>query len=315
MSIEPVKLAMSPFGRVMVVGGAGFIGVEVSRQLLDSGLQVHVVDSILEIVYPNSGRLERLQTIQHPDFSFEVRNASDLRLGDLDGFDVVINLAAAPGLLPSWVNFSHYAENNLGLVGHLAHLCSVAGVHLIHASTSSVFGERALPGGSRVPNSPYGLTKLAAEQTLELFGSSRDLRYSILRLFSVYGPNQRPDQFFRTIVEKLSAGSEISVTGNGSQTRSNAYLADVGRAFLMATRSKPLLDSVDIAGNEHYSILQVIDLISEVMRVTPKISFIEARLGDQAETYGDLDKTRRLLGWEPSTRFRDGIRMMVSSLV
>jgi nucleoside-diphosphate-sugar epimerase len=298
----------------IVTGGAGFIGFPLTKTLLGEGHIVRVVDPILELVYPDSGRLKRIESLSQENFTFSRMSANDISLEDIGRVDVVINLAAVPGLLPSWTNFELYTLNNLSLVGHLADLCSVSGVPLVHASTSSVFGERGTPGSPMLPNSPYGLTKLAAEHALQAYGKSKGLRFTILRLYSVYGPNQRPDQFFRTIVEKLINDEVIPITGDGLQTRSNAFLSDVVEAFVSSITKEPLQCAVDICGEEEVTLLEVIEKIAFLLDKKPKLSFTDARPGDQRETAGDLSGTLAKFGWKPRTKIDEGLKRMVDSL-
>ena len=299
--------------KILVTGGAGFIGNHLTLHLLGEGHEVMVWDSINETLYPDSGRLSRVRGLVELGLQFYQQDASELMLEHLQGVDAIVNLSAIPGLEPSWRNVGAYFRENAILVQHLAALASEAGVHFIQISTSSVYGAIASPGAELRPNSPYGVSKLAGEHTVRAFASEKGLRFSILRLFSVYGPNQRPDQFLGKIVRLLEQNQPIPITGDGSQSRSYTYVADVVEAISLALKSGPLNDVVDICGSEEKTIIEIVELISRITGKNPRLEFLPSRLGDQSKTLGNLARTTEVLSWAPKTAMSQGLERMAAS--
>ena len=300
--------------RVLVLGGAGFIGYNLVRSLVGKGNEVTVWDPISEVLYPDSGRLSRISLVKGRNFSFLQQDAALLTHDSVRESDVIVNLAAIPGLTPSWYSFGEYFKHNTILVQHIASLAAESKVPLIQISTSSVYGSVAKPGAELLPNSPYGVSKLAAENVVRAFASEKGLSYSILRLFSVYGPNQRPDQFLGKIVRLLEQGKSVPITGDGSQSRSITYVDDVADAISRAIEAGPNSSTLDVCGNEEKTILEIVEMISSLMGTRAKLEFRPSRPGDQKSTVGNLLETKRLLNWEPRTQASVGLEKMVSSL-
>jgi nucleoside-diphosphate-sugar epimerase len=184
---------------------------------------------------------------------------------------------------------------------------------LVQASTSSVYGEYATGDIKQIksPSSPYGHSKLAAENLLRVFGLEYGLKVRVLRLFSVFGPHQRPDQFFAIAMKKIANGEEIGVFGDGENRRTNVFVDDAVQAFLMASAVSQDYLECDIAGRESVSTLEVIQQVSSRMGRTAKVVFQDQRPGDQRETTGDLSSALNAMKWEPTTSFSSGLDLTV----
>ncbi len=310
MTNEPDGEAMK---RVVVTGAAGFIGSHLSERL------VHLCDEVIGVdcftdYYERDAKESNLEALrQVPNFRFV---EADLRSDDLaplfDGVDVVINLAASPGLVRSWEEFDQYESNNLRAVQRIADAMLATGVgHLVQASTSSVYGADATgPETSEtLPISPYGVTKLAGEHLLRAYGMSRGLPLTILRYFSVYGPRQRPDMAYRIFCERLIDGEEIVVFGDGLQSRSNTYVSDIVEGTIAAARQAPTGEIYNIGGGREITLLEAVELLGDALGVEPRIRFEEGRAGDQRRTVAQSDKARGQLGWEPSVLPAEGLAL------
>jgi UDP-glucuronate 4-epimerase len=211
--------------RIVVTGAAGFVGSHLSEQLVSAGHSVVGIDAFIPY-YPRPIKERNLARLrQESQFSF---HELDLRSADLaavlDGADIVFHVAAMAGLLKSWQQFDDYMTCNILATQRLLDGAVKAGVrHYLHCSTSSVYGRFATGDetSTLAPISPYGITKLAAEQLVQAYGQKDGLNWTILRLYSVYGPRQRHDTGYNIFIRKLLAGEEIVIDGDGTDSRSN----------------------------------------------------------------------------------------------
>lgn len=299
--------------RVIVTGAAGFIGSHVCRRLDGIGIDVVGVDCFLPDLYDagiKRQNAQELRTLRHVSMvEADIREA--LPVGTFDGVDVVVNLAAMPGLVKSWQDFDLYSSCNFHGVDRLVRQSMDHRVaHFIQISTSSVYG--ALATGAETdalnPVSPYGVTKLAGEKLVGAYGATQGLPYTVLRYFSVYGPGQRPDMAYHIICERLLADREIPIFGDGLQSRSNTYVADVVDATVGAVLSKPQNATMNVAGGESITLLGAVEAIEAALGRTARLDFQPARLGDQRHTLGDATLASSLLDWRATTGVLDGLR-------
>lgn len=301
----------------IVLGAAGFIGFHLTSALSAKGEQVLAVDTFDDLVYSASKKKMRSDLLLERGLELiNPKEGHSKWLSRVTDADTIFNLAATPGLSPSWTHPVDYIRNNTLLVAELLqHLVkSQTRPTLVQASTSSVYGEFA---SGRVdqpkrPTSPYGYSKLAAENLIQLFATEYEIKSRVLRLFSVFGPHQRPDQFFAIAMRKISAGEPLTVFGDGKNSRTNVYVKDAVEAFILADGLPEGYLEADIAGSESVSSLEVIERISAELGKPANTVFGGERLGDQRETFGDLADTKRKIDWQPKTTFADGLKETVA---
>ena len=298
--------------RVLVTGAAGFVGSHVCQALVDAGEDVIGVDCFTEYYGRRVKEANLASLLGRRGFTFR---EADLRTAALQpivtGVDAVINEAAMPGLVYSWQNFDAYASCNLHTVHRLVEACQGAGVaRFIQASTSSVYGDDAVGAEDSPtrPVSPYGVTKLAAENLLMAHATSFGFPAIILRYFSIYGPRQRPDMAYHRFIQALNAGEEIIVYGDGGQSRSNTYVDDCVRGTIAALHHGEPGETYNLGGGEVITLLQAIDLIAEATGGQPRLRFEAARPGDQRHTCANVAKARQQLGYQPEILPREGLR-------
>lgn len=298
-------------GRVLVTGVAGFIGSHIAEDLVRDGIDVVGVDGFVDS-YARHLKEDNLRwLVGQPNFRFV---ESDLRTADLDplveGVDVVVHEAAFAGLPRSWTDLASYTNCNLLALGRLVEACRRAGTRrFVHASTSSVYGVAAV-GDETAPTqpaSPYGITKLAAENLLLAHMAEHDFPAVILRYFSIYGPRQRPDMAFRIFIQRMLEGRPLTVYGDGLQSRSNTYIADVVRATRLAIAHGEVGEVYNIGGGSELRLRDAIRLLAEALEVEPVVQYEPARPGDQRRTAADTAKARDHLGFQPQVEPRQGL--------
>jgi UDP-glucuronate 4-epimerase len=302
--------------RALVTGAAGFIGSHLAERLLGCGVTVTGVDARS----PVSDRLaaENLAGVaSHPGFRFVTANLLTADLPTLlEDVQVAFHLAAIGGVRRSWGNrFADYLACNVLATQRLLEACAAAGVpRLVVASSSSVYGHgRAKPSREDdplEPASPYGVTKLAAEQLCAAYATGRNATTSVvaLRYFTVYGPRQRPDMVISRILGAAMSGRKVTVYGDGSQQRDFTYIGDAITATMAAAEADAEMAAVNIGSGRSIALSDVLDLAAAVTGSNVAVQHRPEQPGDVASTAADLTRARQLLGYQPSTALAEGLQ-------
>ncbi len=300
--------------RALVTGAAGFIGSTLSERLLRDGADVVGIDCFTDY-YPRSVKERNLSgLIGQPRFRFVEAALQAADLGPLlSDRTHVFHLAAQAGVRKSWGrDFDVYTVNNIGATQVLLEACTkVTLERVVYASSSSVYGD-LVPMPMREdarpqPLSPYGVTKLAAEQLCYLYHANHGVPTVSLRYFTVYGPRQRPDMGFHKFLRATLLGEPITLYGDGEQTRDFTYVADAVEATAAAaTRGVPGR-VYNIGGGSRVSINQVLDMIGRVSGRRPHVSVDPAQKGDMRHTYADTSLARADLGFAPTIDLERGL--------
>lgn len=316
-------------GRYIVTGAAGFIGSHLTDRLLAEGHSVIGIDSF-EDYYPRVYKEANLSDARgNPAFTLHEANILDLvaetapgkSKGEADsalatilrGSTCVYHLAAQAGVRASWGDtFEAYTRNNVLATQRLLEACLAARVpKVIYASSSSVYGDQdELPlheGMVPRPRSPYGVTKLAGEQLCLLYQANYGLDTVSLRLFTVYGPRQRPDMAFHKFIKAMLEGRGIAVYGDGSQTRDFTYVDDIVEGFLSA-RGAPSGTVMNLGGGNRVTLAQAISTLAEVMGAECDMLCQDAQPGDVRDTWADVSRAKVLTDYLPQTALRDGLK-------
>ena len=305
--------------KVTVTGACGFIGSHLTKQLIERGFHVVGVDCLDDNLYSRSvkeSRLKALKQLSNFDFA-NINIATDDLDSSISDSKFVFNLAAIPGQVLSWKLFDKYVESNILGTKKVIDSCIRNKVtRIIHASTSSVYGKFAV--GDELqdtkPISPYGITKLAAENLLFALTSSNNLDFTILRYFSVYGPGQRPDMAIQKFLTAIKMGQEINITGDGTQKRDITYVQDVVEATISASSLTEKKQIFNISGGKQFTLNQIIDECFNVSGLKSKINYVDRPIGDQEETFGDISKAQKLLGFNPTFDIKTGLSNQFASL-
>ncbi|QLE71056.1 NAD-dependent epimerase/dehydratase family protein [Streptomyces rectiverticillatus] len=301
--------------RAVVTGAAGFIGSHLCAHLLAAGDSVAGIDALTDSYDPALKERNLRGPMSCPAFTFHRADLLDAALDPvLDGADVVYHLAAQPGIRPSWGReFALYADRNVLATQVL--LEAVRGrplVKFVYASSSSVYGDaRAFPTAETAcprPVSPYGVTKLAAEHLCELYRTAYGVPAVALRLFTVYGPRQRPDMAFARLLAAARGGAPFPLYGDGEQTRDFTYVQDVVTGMRDAALSG-FTGVANIGGGSPVSMKQAIAAVESVagpVAVVPR----PPGPGDARHTGADITLAARAFGFRPRTALHDGIAAM-----
>jgi UDP-glucose 4-epimerase len=297
-----------------VTGCAGFIGSTLSGRLLDRGARVTGIDCFTDY-YPRPIKDANLATLtSRPGFSFvesTIQTADLARL--LDGVTHVFHLAAQAGVRKSWGrDFRVYTVNNIEATQVLLEACVGRPIErLVYASSSSVYGDRAtIPMREDAlpqPVSPYGVTKLAAEQLCYLYSVNHGVPATSVRYFTVYGPRQRPDMGFHKFIKAVLRGDAIPLFGDGEQTRDFTFVEDAVAATIAASERGVPGRAYNIGGGSRVTVNQVIEMIARVTGRPVRIERGPAQKGDMRDTYADTTLARADLGFSPSVSLLDGL--------
>jgi nucleoside-diphosphate-sugar epimerase len=304
----------------LVTGAAGFVGSRLSEILLKENRKVIALDCFLPNLYSRKAKIARWESLDSPNLvkiEFDLRS-DDFSLLSKYQIDSVINQAAMPGLIADWANFAPYYDSNISGLNRLLEFTKTLNLKsFIQASTSSVYGKLALGAENQDlnPTSPYGVSKLAAEKLLLAYNEWFGTPVKILRYFSIYGPNQRPDMAYAKVIKALFDSCEFKVFGDGEQRRSNTYIDDIITATLLAEDLAPPRSIINVCGDETVSLNQVIVILEKYSgRKLNRVNTSE-RIGDQRETSGVNLRAKDLLGWSAKVGIQEGLKRQLDAFV
>jgi nucleoside-diphosphate-sugar epimerase len=310
--------------RYLVTGAAGFIGARVTDMLLDAGHQVVGVDNLNDAydVRVKHWRLKRLK--ERPSFTFHPIDISDRRaLQEAipaetgSAFQAVINLAARAGVRQSVENPWVYLDTNITGTLNLLELCRQAGIpKFLLASTSSVYGAGApLPtpeeASSDRPLQTYASSKKAAETLCHVYHYLNGIDVTVVRYFTVYGPAGRPDMSMFRFTQWISEGRTVRLNGDGEQSRGFTFLDDIARGTILGLR--PLgYEIINLGGHETIKINDLIKTLEALIGRKAQVERLPAHPADMLANWANVEKAKRLLGWEPQVSLQDGIGRLVA---
>jgi UDP-glucuronate 4-epimerase len=293
--------------RYVVTGAAGFIGSHLSEALRARGDDIVAVDAFTDYYDPR----EKEENARGLDVQRLDLAEASLDLADVAG---VFHLAGQPGVRSFGEAFPLYLRRNVLATQRVFQSAAEAGVRVVLASSSSVYGEaERYPTPEDVqarPVSPYGVTKLACEQLAHAYATGFGLEAVLLRYFTVYGPRQRPDMFFRRVCDVLAGGGTFEIFGTGEQSRSFTEVADVVTATMAAMDAAPAGAVYNVGGGEEASMLEAVALLERISGRTLDVRHGDGARGDVSRTKADVSRIRDALGWEPRVPLADGLARM-----
>lgn len=290
--------------RYLVTGAAGFIGSGLLADLLERGHDAVGWDAYTDYYEP---------ALKEENAAGLPVERVDLAEDDLalNGFDGVFHLAGQPGVASFGPIFPVYVRHNVLASQRLFEAAADAGVRVVFASSSSVYGDAAsYPTPEDTPprpRSPYGITKLACEQLAEAYRLEFDLDVVTVRYFTIFGPRQRPDMAFTKMVSCLAEGRPFDLYGDGTQSRSFTFVDDAVAATIAAMERGAAGATFNVGGGAEVSMLEAIEALGRVAGRRLEVIRKLRREGDVARTAADTTRIRDALGWAPSTPFEDGL--------
>lgn len=300
----------------IVTGVAGFIGSHLAENLLQQGEKVIGIDHVNDY-YDTSLKRKNLSLLEkYPHFQLIESDIQSLNWAELlIDVETIYHQAAQAGVRASWGDtFRHYTERNINATQIILEAAKEAKnlKRLVYASTSSVYGNaESLPTPETAcpqPVSPYGITKLAAEQLCWLYHHNFGLPVTALRYFTVYGPRQRPDMAFHKFLQAALANKPIGIYGDGQQTRDFTFVSDAAAANLAAaTISEAVGEVFNIGGGSRVVLADVLDTMEEITGISLKRQYRERARGDARHTSADTTKAQKILGYQPQVSLKEGL--------
>lgn len=310
---------------ILVTGCAGFIGSNLCRSHLQQGQIVVGIDNF-DPYYPRLVKEQNLSSfIHHPNFSFrEIDLTKKDALNNLPRKfhpDVVIHLAAKVGVRSSLIHAEEYNHTNVFGTDCLLEWMKDHQIRkLVFASSSSVYGQTTqLPfvetSELPPPLSPYAATKIMGEQRNFSHHQKHGLDAINLRFFTVFGPGQRPDLAIHQFLSAMMEEREIFIFGDGRSTRDYTYvddiLAGVEAAVKYILSNENVFENINIGSGRPVSLMEMINILSDVTQSRPKISYLPAQPAELENTFASILKAQNLLGYQPKMDFREGIERFV----
>lgn len=300
--------------RALITGAAGFIGSHLTTALLDRGAEVTGIDCFTDY-YPRFIKEMNLAVNKdRPGYTFVEASLQETDLPALlKDKTHVFHLAAQAGVRKSWgSDFRVYTDNNVDATQQLLEACVGLPLHrVVYASSSSVYGdnvsipmrEDALPQ----PVSPYGVTKLAAEQLCYLYHANHRVPTTSVRYFTVYGPRQRPDMAFHKFMKAVLRGEQVTLYGDGEQTRDFTFVTDAVAATVAAGDQGVPGRAYNIGGGSRVSVNQLFTIIGRIAGKPLDIKREPNQKGDMRDTFADSTLARQDLGFAPKVTLEQGL--------
>jgi UDP-glucuronate 4-epimerase len=316
MTREPAE----SHARALVTGCAGFIGSHLVERLLADGTTVLGVDSFTNFYAREIKKANLAGFREHPAFELRRLDLSRDRLdGLLNGVDVVYHLSGQPGVRGSFgASFRTYARHNIDATQRLLEQAIESPVQsFVYASSSSVYGDDVPTptpeDAPTTPLSPYGMTKVAAEQLAGVYFRSHGVPVVGLRYFSVYGPRQRPDMAFARFIGQLVIERPITVYGDGRQVRDFTFVDDIVDATLAAGHRGTPGAIYNVGGGHPVELIDAIERLAALLDQPADLQRLPPVPGDVARTAADTSRARDELGFTPQIGLKEGLKRQVKA--
>jgi len=299
----------------VVTGVAGFIGSSLAEKLLKENFKVVGIDCFTDYYSKNIKKKNLTNCLKNEHFTFIQKNILELDLEPIiKNSQCLFHQAAQPGVRASWGSqFDTYVKDNILVTQKILESAKEVKTleKIVMASSSSVYGNQE---GKMIeestltkPISPYGATKLAAENLGNLYAENFDLPVISLRYFTVYGPRQRPDMAFSKFIRSNISNKEIEVFGDGNQIRDFTYISDIVEANILSMNSSSKSGIFNIGGGSTHSVNQILEMIKNITGNENIIKFKPKQNGDVFKTESDIEKARKNLNYSPKIDIKKGL--------
>lgn len=315
--------------KVLITGGAGFIGFHLSKKLLENGYQVIAIDNLNDY-YDIRLKEERLNILKnHDNFSFIKLDISEKeKMVDLfkkNQFNIVINLAAQAGVRYSITHPESYITSNIIGFYNILECCRNYPVeHLLFASSSSVYGKNekvpyATTDKTDYPVSLYAATKKSDELMAYAYSNLYDIKATGLRFFTVYGPYGRPDMAYFSFTKNIFENKEIKIFNNGDMYRDFTYIDDIVEGIYRLLNKTPKKDQYgvpfkvyNIGNNKPVKISEFVSILEKEIGKTAIKKYLPMQPGDVYQTYADIEDLKEETGFTPTTSIEEGLHNFIN---
>ena len=304
--------------KAFVTGCSGFIGSHLSEALVDLGWEVIGVDCFNDNYSRNIKEANMKFLLLQPSFRFISDDLMNIQLNSyLEDIDFIFHQAGQPGVRGSWGSqFDTYVTNNILVTQRLLESAKKHNIKkFVYASSSSVYGNTKKFPTSELhlpkPFSPYGLTKLAAENLCGLYYENYGVPVVSLRYFTVFGPRQRPDMAISQFINLINEGDTLDIYGDGKQKRDFTYVEDIVRANILAANSKVEGEVFNVGSGNPVELIEVINSLEKKIGKKAKLNYINKQKGDVRDTYADSSKIEEMLGFRPLVDLETGLEKQV----
>ncbi|MDD3858575.1 MAG: GDP-mannose 4,6-dehydratase [Bacteroidales bacterium] len=303
--------------RIIVTGGAGFIGSNLCDYLLNEGNEVICIDNFDDYYNPQIKRHNIQQALSHPQYTLieeDIKNTDKIASQFRGNYDAIIHLAAKAGVRYSLENPVGYEESNVVGTKSILNLAVKLGINqFIFASSSSIYGNTPAPFREDYdklnPVSPYAQTKLFSEKTGKDFSEKFNINFISLRFFSVYGPRLRPDLVMNKIAGSIYKDERLKIFGDGSTSRDYTYVDDIITGIMKAVDYKDTQFEIFNLGNGNpMKLTDIIFLFEQETGQNVNIEFVDSIKGESDITWADNSKAKQLLGFTPVVDISNGVK-------
>jgi UDP-glucuronate 4-epimerase len=306
--------------KILVTGGAGFIGSHTVERLLSQGAEVSVMDEFNDYYDPAIKRANVKSfggQVQVHEADFRNKDAV-FKICREGKFDAIIHLGARAGVRPSIDNPELYISTNILGTYHMLEAAKETNVpKFLFASSSSVYGINSKVPFSETDRieqtiSPYAMTKMCGEQQCSNYTNLYDIRTVCLRFFTVYGPRQRPDLAISKFTKLINEGKPIPRYGDGSTARDYTFIHDIVDGIMASLAYEgDKFDIFNLGGSQTTTLNELIQSVEQALGKEAIIQNLPLQPGDVPRTYADVSKAKRLLGYNPNTPIKEGIPKFV----
>ena len=297
--------------KALVTGCGGFIGSHLTERLLREGYEVIGIDCFTDYYAREIKEANISNALNYKNFKLIEKNIPEMY--NFPEVDYVFHEAAQAGVRASWgKSFEIYTKNNIEATQKLLEFYKDREIKkFVYASSSSVYGDAELPmkeDSLLKPVSPYGVTKLAGENLCYLYWKNYNVPTVSLRYFTVYGPRQRPDMAIHKFVRAILRSKEITVFGDGTQTRDFTYVDDAVEANILGAKSNLAGEVFNIGGGSRIGVNGLIKKTEEILGKKAMIENIDKQKGDVRDTLAETSKVKELLDWSPKVNIDEGLK-------
>ena len=303
---------------ILVTGGAGFIGSHLAQRLLRDGKRLAIVDNLDDFYSADLKRANLKEVQAAGEFHFfqaDVRDGQQLQ-EVFAAFkpDAVIHLAARPGVRPSFAQPEAYTSINVGGTTQVLEACRLHGVRrFVFGSSSSVYGGSSCgpfreDANISHPLSIYAATKVAGEALAFTYSHAYGLSVVCLRLFTAYGPRQRPDLAIRKFSGMILRGEEVPIFGDGTLLRDYTYVNDIVDGIVLALNASGNFEVYNIGNSNPISINEMVRMLGRALGKPVRCKYLPTPPGEMLLTHADLTKAKEALGYSPKVTVQEGIR-------